>query len=75
MKNDTCKASFLKSSPASKLRDPATYAKQSPEHALKNGFDFHLFDRVGGQLRFDHPADQKVLLLGHGFDSGPFGQQ
>jgi hypothetical protein len=34
-----------------------------------------VLNRVGGPLRFDHTADQEVLLLGHGRDSGPFGQQ
>jgi hypothetical protein len=34
-------------------------------------FDLHPLNRVGGPLRFDHPADQEVLLLGHRRDGGP----
>ena len=31
--------------------------------------------RTLGQFGLNHPADQKVFLLGHGPDRGPFGQQ
>ena len=41
----------------------------------KYGFDFHLLNRIGGQLRRDDLADQKVLLLGHRLHRRPFGQQ
>ena len=39
----------------------------------KYSFDFYRYNRVGGQVRLDHPADQKVLLFGDGFDGGPLG--
>ena len=41
----------------------------------KHRFEFHLFNWVGRQLGLYHPADQKVFLLGHGFQGGPFAQQ
>ena len=41
----------------------------------KNRFDFHRHNRVSGLLRLNHPADQKVLLFGHGLDCSPFGQE
>ena len=45
-------------------------------HSLgENSFNFHRHNRVSGQVRFDHPADQEVLLSGDGFDGGPLGQQ
>ena len=41
----------------------------------KHSFNFYRYNRVGGQVRLDHPADQKVLLFGQGLYSRPFGQQ
>ena len=41
----------------------------------KHGFDFYRYNRVSGHVRFDHPADQEVLLFGDGCDRRPFGQQ
>ena len=41
----------------------------------KHRLDFYQFNRAGGLIGLDHPADQKVFLLGHGFHGGPFGQQ
>jgi predicted nucleic acid-binding protein len=41
----------------------------------KHCFDFHLFNRVSRQLRFDRSTDQKVYLFGHGLDRRLFGQQ
>jgi hypothetical protein len=43
--------------------------------AFEKSFNFHRFNRVGRQLGLDHPADQKRLLFGQGFDRRPFGQQ
>jgi hypothetical protein len=40
----------------------------------KHSLNFHLLNWVCGQRGFDHPTDQKVLLFGHGLDSGPFDQ-
>ena len=40
----------------------------------KYGFDFHPLNRIGGQLRWDDLADQKVLLLGLRLHRRPFGQ-
>ncbi len=45
-------------------------------HSLgKHCLNFHLFNGVGGLFGLNHPADQKVFLGGHGFNSSPFGQQ
>jgi len=41
----------------------------------KHSLDFYRYNRVSGQVRLDHPADQKVLLFGDGFDGSPLGQQ
>ena len=41
----------------------------------KHRFDFHQFNRIVRQLWLDHPADQVVLLLGHGRHGSPFAQQ
>jgi hypothetical protein len=41
----------------------------------KHGLDFYQLDRGSGIVGLNHPADQKVLLLGHGLDGGPFAQQ
>ena len=40
----------------------------------EHGFDFHHLNRIGGHQRLNHPADQKVLLLGHRLHRRPFGQ-
>ena len=45
-------------------------------HSLgKHCLDFHRYDRVSGQVRLNHPADQEVLLFGDGFDGSPLGQK
>ena len=41
----------------------------------KHKFDFYQLNRLCGQLRFDHPANKKMLLLGQWGNSRPFGQQ
>jgi hypothetical protein len=71
-----------------KLMDDLSHPTQPPNpvilqftpwdhlHGLgKHRLDFHGFNRGRGVIRLNHPADQKVLLLGHGLDGGPFGQQ
>ena len=67
-----------KSAPSNPTLPPNTVVLQlTPSDDLrglgKHGFDFHRFNRVGGQFGLNHPADQKVLLFGHGLNRRPFG--
>ena len=41
----------------------------------KHRFNFNPFNRIGQLVGFNHPADQKMFLLGNGFDRSPLGQQ